>query len=180
MKNNKKLPLVSICIPVYGVEKYIEICAKSLFEQTDELDTEISALTYGVDIKDAGQLPMKNLINQALNNTSVGNFADYSTRNEHFYSILREVVDNMDAALLNNAINDVAVLTGEKLNKQDAANLEAVWRKLAFLYKNSKEKETAFRNEVKTLMIHCTNKVSIGNHFLKLFTNSENAHKGAE
>lgn len=153
---------------------------ESLYEQTDELDTEISALTYGVDIKDAGQLPMKNLINQALNNSVAGDFAGYATRNVHFYSILREVVDSMDAALLNNAINDVAVLTGEKLNKQDAANLEAVWRKLAFLYKNSKEKETAFRNEVKTLMIHCTNKVSIGNHFLKLFTNSENAHKGAE
>ena len=153
---------------------------ESLFEQTDELDTEMSALAYGVDIKDAGQLPMKNLINQAFNNSEVGDFADYATRNVHFYSILREVVDSMDAALLNNAINDVAVLTGEKLNKQNAANLEAVWRKLASLYKNSKEKETAFRNEVKSLMIHCTNKVSIGNHFLKLFTNSENTHKGAE
>jgi KAP family P-loop domain. len=153
---------------------------ESLFDQTDELDTEISALAYGVDIKDAGQLPMKNLINQALNNSEVDDFADYATKNVHFYSILREVVDSMDAALLNNAINDVAVLTGEKLNKQDAANLEAVWRKLASLYKNSKEKETAFRNEVKTLMIHCANKVSIGNHFLKLFTNSENTHKGAE
>ena len=27
-------PLVSICIPVYGVEKFIEKCARSLFEQT--------------------------------------------------------------------------------------------------------------------------------------------------
>ena len=27
-------PLVSILIPVYGVEKYIERCARSLFEQT--------------------------------------------------------------------------------------------------------------------------------------------------
>ena len=27
-------PLVSICVPVYGVEKYIERCARSLFEQT--------------------------------------------------------------------------------------------------------------------------------------------------
>lgn len=153
---------------------------ESLFKGTDELDTEISALSYGVDINDAGQLPIKNLINQALNNTIVGDFADYSTRNMHFYNILREVVDNMDAALMNNAINDVAVLKTEKLNKQDAANLEAVWKTLASLYKNSKEKETSFRNEVKTLMIHCTDKATIGNHFLKLFANSENTHKGAE
>lgn len=30
----KEHPLISIIIPVYGVEKYIERCAKSLFEQT--------------------------------------------------------------------------------------------------------------------------------------------------
>lgn len=34
MDNIKDLPLVSICTPVYGVEKYIEKCAISLFEQT--------------------------------------------------------------------------------------------------------------------------------------------------
>ena len=28
------MPEVSVCIPVYGVEKYIERCARSLFEQT--------------------------------------------------------------------------------------------------------------------------------------------------
>lgn len=28
------MPKVSVIIPVYGVEKYIERCAKSLFEQT--------------------------------------------------------------------------------------------------------------------------------------------------
>ena len=28
------MPQVSVCIPVYGVEKYIERCARSLFEQT--------------------------------------------------------------------------------------------------------------------------------------------------
>ena len=28
------MPKVSVVIPVYGVEKYIERCARSLFEQT--------------------------------------------------------------------------------------------------------------------------------------------------
>ena len=31
MEQNVK---VSVCVPVYGVEKYIERCARSLFEQT--------------------------------------------------------------------------------------------------------------------------------------------------
>lgn len=33
---NNKQPIVSICVPVYGVEKYIERCAVTLFEQTYE------------------------------------------------------------------------------------------------------------------------------------------------
>ena len=32
----EKSPLVSICVPIYGVEKYIERCAVTLFEQTYE------------------------------------------------------------------------------------------------------------------------------------------------
>lgn len=153
---------------------------ESLFEQTEELDTEISALTYGVNTEDAGQLPMKNLINQALNNGEKGTFAEYAKKNVHFYSILMEEVFSMDAALLNNAINNVAVLTADDLKEEDAMRLKAVWKKLADLYLKSNEKETRFRKEVKTLMNNCANKTDIGNYFLKLFTNSENAHKGAE
>ena len=33
---NNAMPLVSVCIPIYGVEKYIEKCARSVFEQTYE------------------------------------------------------------------------------------------------------------------------------------------------
>ena len=153
---------------------------ESLFELTEELDTEISALTYGVDIEDAGQLPIKNLINQALNSSELGDFSECATRSVHFYSILKEEVDGMDVALLNNAINNVGVLTIDNLKEQDAAKLGAVWRKLAELYIKSREKETTFRKEVKILMNHCVEKTAIGNHFLELFTNSENTHKGAE
>ena len=34
MKQNLSDPLVSVLVPVYGVEKYIERCARSIFEQT--------------------------------------------------------------------------------------------------------------------------------------------------
>ena len=33
-KENKTMPKVSVIVPIYGVEKYIERCARSLFEQT--------------------------------------------------------------------------------------------------------------------------------------------------
>ena len=34
LKKNKTMPKVSVIVPVYGVEQYIERCARSLFEQT--------------------------------------------------------------------------------------------------------------------------------------------------
>lgn len=153
---------------------------ESLFERNEDLDTEISALTYGVDIEDAGQLPIKNLINQALNNAEVGVFEEYARRSIHFYSVLKEEVDVMDPVLLNNAINNVGVLTTEDISEQNATILKSVWKKLSELYIKSDEKEMSFRKEVKALMLHCSNRIFIGNHFLKMFTSSDNNHKGSD
>ena len=33
----KSIPLISVIVPIYGVEKYIERCARSIFEQTYQL-----------------------------------------------------------------------------------------------------------------------------------------------
>ncbi len=153
---------------------------ESLFEATEDLDTDISALTYGVCRDDAAQLPMKNLIIQALNNEAEAEFSEYAKKNAHFYSILKEVVNELDAALLNNAINHIAKLSFEGLPKQNSDDLKTVWGRLSGQYLKSKEKETTFRKEVKSLMTFCINKVAIGKYFLKMFTSSDNPHKGPE
>ena len=149
-----------------------------LFEPGEDLDTEISALTYGIGKQDAAQLPMKGLINQALNDAIEADFADYAKRNLHFYSILSEVIEEMDEALLNSAVRHVAPLSSEGIPKQNADNLMKVWGRLSDLYLKSAEKETAFRDEVRALMRNSTDRHAIGEHFLKLFTDNDNPHKG--
>ena len=154
-----------------------------MFEESEDLDTEISALAYGVDKKDAGQLPMKNLINLALNKTDKTPFKEYAQQTSHFYVILREEIYGMDEALLNNAINQVSVLSFENLSVDDGRYLHKVWSRLAKLYLKTKDKETSFRKEVKALLDNCepiTKKQEIGNHFLSSFANQDNIHKGAE
>lgn len=156
---------------------------EALFTKNEELDTEISALAYGVEKDDAVQLPMKNLINQALNQADIVQFADYAQRSTHFYVILKEVIDDMDPYLLNNGINNVGTLSFEGLSSDDADCLKKVWKKMAELYLNTENKETAFRKEVKTLMDNCVEvktKQNIGKHFLNCFTDKDNAHKGDE
>ena len=156
---------------------------EALFTRNEELDTEISALAYGVKKEDAAQLPMKNLINQALNLAGMVQFAEYAQRNGHFYVILKEVIDDMDATLLNNAINHVGTLSFDGLSAEDADNLHKVWNRLARLYLESKDKEIVFRKEVKTLMDNCVQvktKLEINKHFLNSFTDKDNPHKGDE
>lgn len=156
---------------------------EALFTRNEELDTEISALAYGVKKEDAAQLPMKNLINQALNQTDIVQFAEYAKRSSHFYVILKEVIDDMDATLLNNGINHVGTLSFEGLSADDSGNLHKVWNRFAKLYLETKNKEVVFRKEVKTLMDNCAQvktKQEIGKHFLDSFTDKDNAHKGNE
>lgn len=156
---------------------------EALFTRNEELDTEISALAYGVEKEDAAQLPMKNLINQALNQTDIVQFAEYAQRNGHFYVILKEVIDDMDETLLNNGINHVGTLSFDGLSAENAGNLHKVWDRLAKLYLETKDKEIVFRKEVKTLMDNCAQvktKQEIGKHFMNSFTDKDNFHKGNE
>lgn len=156
---------------------------EALFTRNEELDTEISALAYGVKKEDAAQLPMKNLINQALNQTESVQFDEYAQRNGHFYVILKEVVDDMDSTLLNNGINHVGTLSFEGLSADDSYYLHKVWGKFAELYLDTNDKELAFRKEVRILMDNCApveTKLKIGKHFLNNFANKENKHKGDE
>ena len=152
-----------------------------MFEESEDLDTEISSLAYGVEKKDAVQLPMKNLIKQALNKGDKTPFADYAQQSSHFFVILKEEIYEMDEALLDNAINQVSVLNFEGLFADDSGNLHMIWTKLAKLYLMTKEKETTFRKEVKALLDNCEQlKQEIGNHFLSNFTDKDNTHTGAE
>lgn len=156
---------------------------EALFTRNEELDTEISALAYGVEKDAAAQLPMKNFINQTLNQSKIVQFADYAQRSAHFYVILKEVIDDMDATLLNNGINHVGTLSFDGLSADDAGYLHKVWGKLAELYLNTKDKEVAFRNEIRTLMDNCApveKKLEIAKHFLNSFIDKENTHKGEE
>ena len=156
---------------------------EALFTRNEELDTEISALAYGVEKEDAAQLPIKNLINQALNQTDSVPLDEYAQRNGHFYVILKEVVDDMDSTLLNNGINHVGTLSFEGLSADDSYYLHKVWGKFAELYLDTNDKELAFRKEVRILMDNCApveTKLKIGKHFLNNFANKENKHKGDE
>ena len=81
--------MVSICIPVYGVEKYIERCAKSLFEQT------YSNIEY-IFVDDCSKDNSINILKEVI--------AEYINK-EFQIHILKHTINRGLAAARNTAVN---------------------------------------------------------------------------
>ena len=156
---------------------------EGIFYQDDDLDTEISALAYGVEKNEAAQLPMKNLIANALRKKDAARFDEYAKANVHFYEILKDEIEGMEALQLDDAVNHVSVLSFDGLDETNTGYLNDVWTKLAGLYLNITDKETSLRQEVRALMDNCQPtelKIKVGKKFIESFSDKENPHKGAE
>lgn len=76
-------PLVSILVPIYGVEKYIEKCARSLFEQTYE------NLEY-IYVNDCSPDNSVQILNEVLN--------DYPNRSRYVRIINQDKNSGVSAA----------------------------------------------------------------------------------
>ena len=128
---------------------------KGIVERNEDLDTEISALVYGVDKKEAAQIPLKNYLGDALKVNKDIKFDDYSKERSNFFVILDEVTEDMEPNLINNAINHIATINREGLDKEQTKLLDKVWNKLGNMYLKDGIAETDFRKEVSILMDEC-------------------------
>ena len=71
------MPKVSIIIPVYGVEKYIERCSRSLFEQT--LD-DLEYLFIDDCTPDKSIDVLKNILEEYPNRKKSGRYSSYGSK----------------------------------------------------------------------------------------------------
>ena len=155
-----------------------------IIEVNEELTTEISALVYGVEKVQAAQLPLKNLVGNALSTKESADFGKLAKEKKNFFVILDEETTDIDPTLLDTAVRQIADVQLEDAKDDDQKLLDKVWRKMANLYLDSTRNETKFRQEVELMMNHCQDKSlkeSIGKKFLALFTSGDkNEHKGEE
>lgn len=154
---------------------------KGIVERNEDLDTEISALVYGVNKIEAAQIPLKNYIGDALKVDKDVKFDDYSRERSNFFVILDEMTEDMDPNLINNAVNHIAKINREGLDKEQTKLLDKVWKKLGNMYLKDGMAETDFRKEVKTLMDECPAKAMkerVGKMFVDRFTSDDNQHEG--
>lgn len=99
-----------------------------LYIRNDSLQTEIAALTYGVDMKLASQLPLKRYLQNALSSGKADNIKKYSVENAQFYIILHELILDLD--LDTQYLNSIKVLD----LLEDDANINQDWTLLVNYY----------------------------------------------
>lgn len=101
---------------------------KRLYSRNDALQTEIAALTYGVDMKLASQLPLKRYLQNAFYSGKADNIKRYAKENAQFYIILHELILDLD--LDTQYLNTIKVLD----LLEDDANINQDWTLLVNYY----------------------------------------------
>lgn len=70
-----------------------------------ELQRQISALVYGIDIEHARQIPLTKYIENCIAAEKGYDINEYSETNKQFDTVLDEVIRNIDDAAIDNAVN---------------------------------------------------------------------------
>lgn len=112
------MPQISVIIPVYGVEKYIERCARSLFEQTfqdieyifiDDCSPDNSVLILKQVLREYPNRVNQTIIHRMPCNTGLGGVRRWGMQNFHGDFVIHcDSDDWMDRNMLN-IMYDVAV-----------------------------------------------------------------------
>jgi len=102
-----------------------------LFNLNENLQTEIAALTYGVDKKLANQLPLKRYLQDALQNGKAEHIQKYAQDNSQFYEILHELFVDLDLdTQYQNSIKILSLLQNGKEIERDWTLLVVYYKKL--------------------------------------------------
>lgn len=120
------------------------------------LQKHISALTYGVSLIDAEQIPISKYIDSCFNlenNTDINKYSTSST----FIHILSDKIKNSDFAQLDNIIKCLSNLDTTTLSEPNQDSISSLWNLLANRKKNSSLSNQEFDKTYKLLIQNIDN-----------------------
>ncbi len=139
---NEEIPLLSMAIFSLRKEEILESPVESILsgtylhsveniiKNTEELQGFVAALTYGVNVTFAAQIPLIQYIQNALKGESNYDINKYSELN-HFIHVLDDQIRNLDPALSDNAI-----LSLSELDTSKSIKIINQWNELVTIYLN--------------------------------------------
>jgi len=117
----------------------------------ETLQNNISALTYGVSLKDAEQIPMSKYIDNCFNLESSSDLNKYSS-SLHFISILREKIYTSDKAQIDNIITSLSKLDTSNFAEDNQPTILDFWNWLARTKTKANISEQRLTNSYKILL----------------------------
>jgi hypothetical protein len=117
-------------------------------EDGDEIQKYISALTYGIDVKHAEQIPLKKYLHDIFNDSTTKYDINAYSNNKHFNSFLDDELNDINPDFLDGAIAILSKLTPEK-----QIDVEGQWNKLAKL-QTQKQIIFTFEESYKSLLLY--------------------------
>ena len=144
---------------------------KSIINNDIQLQREISALVYGVDVNLASQIPLTKYIENCISGNDGYDINKYSGSNISFDTVLEEVALNRDDIPVDNLINCLGLLD------KDNAQIQKIWRKIAQKKLQISLNEQDFTKEYQILLSKVKDQSVIDNivntFYQKIYNNSE-------
>lgn len=110
-------------------EYFKDATVQRQFSGFTDIQTEMAALSYGVEKEQARQLPLKRYLQNALSTGGADNIQKYALEDAHFYEVLLELIKKLDISTqYNNSIKVLDLL-------EDDVHLSKEWKLLVDYYK---------------------------------------------
>lgn len=150
----KKDDIIKDPVPIILSGEYLNNI-KKIIPNNDELRKNISALTFGIEVKLAEQIPLKQYLQRTLKGEPNYDINKY-TENKHFISILDDELKDIDPALIDNAI-----LSLSKLGPEKELELTQQWNDLVRLQLKQPFSSLKFTDSHKTLLLNANDEHKI-------------------
>ncbi|MBT6837948.1 MAG: NTPase [Bacteroidetes bacterium] len=128
---------------------------ESIVPNNEELQKHISALTFGINVKLAEQIPLKQYLQKTLKGEPNYDINKY-TDNKHFVSILDDELKDIDPAL-----TEKAILSLSKLEPEKELKIKPQWNELVKLQLKNEISSLIFSDSHKALLLNADNSYKI-------------------
>lgn len=132
---------------------------KNIIQNNETLQTNISALVYGVSKKLAEQIPMIKYIGSCYEDSSV-DINKYS-QSSKFTAILQETIRNADEAKTDSIIKSLSKLITESFTENDMTIVKNLWDELTKRKEKQKMSKQEFDDSYKSLLLNVSDRKSL-------------------
>lgn len=158
---NDEIPIISMSVFVLAREEILANPIESILSgsylkkigrvlKNDEgLQRQISALTYGINVNLAEQIPLKKYISNTLNGEPNYDINEFSSH-KHFLAILEEEINEIDPLLIEKAVSRL------KLLDQSIVDATSNWNTLAQMHMDQSI-EPSFEETNKSILLNSDN-----------------------